>query len=210
MNIVLMCLYLVVNESNRIACFFVFNKPASECTIYHYELSKKWMRITRVILKVGMVYLVISSFFQSYKFYKEANKITNVRPLKSGVYDVVKYAKNSDTLPPLTTDSIRWQDMIIEKNGMGSIKTYDTMFRMRYGRAYFSISSDTLKHLVHFKKSQQDSLPILTLSYLTPDSNTILLSGKKHTDSLYVELKRSNRHFQLAERQFHWLSEENR
>ena len=30
------------------------------------------------------------------------------------------------------------------------------------------------------------------------------------TDSLYVQLVRSPRHFQLAERQFHWLSEYNR
>jgi len=27
-------------------------------------------------------------------------------------------------------------------------------------------------------------------------------------DSLHVELKRTNRHFQLAERQFHWLTEQ--
>jgi hypothetical protein len=38
----------------------------------------------------------------------------------------------------------------------------------------------------------------------------IRLWGKIRNDSIYAELKRSNRHFQLAEKQFHWLSEYNR
>lgn len=36
-----------------------------------------------------------------------------------------------------------------------------------------------------------------------PDSSTIHLWGLYHNDSLYVELKKLNRHFQLAEKQFY-------
>jgi hypothetical protein len=48
------------------------------------------------------------------------------------------------------------------------------------------------------------------LHFDLPDSNTIILSGMLRKDSVYALLVRSDRHFQLSERQFHWLSEYNR
>ena len=36
------------------------------------------------------------------------------------------------------------------------------------------------------------------------------IKGRARQDSLFIVLRRSKRHFQLAERQFHWLSEYNR
>jgi hypothetical protein len=48
------------------------------------------------------------------------------------------------------------------------------------------------------------------MRYEIPDSTTIKMWGKKRGDSLFVELKKSKRHFQLAEKQIHWISEANR
>ena len=93
---------------------------------------------------------------------------------------------------------------------MGSINTRDTMFRVRYGRGYFAFDVDSIQPVINFKKSMQDGLPRLSLRYQVIDSNTIQLWGRQKNDSLFIELKKSNRHFQLAEKQFHWLSEANR
>ena len=106
-------------------------------------------------------------------------------------------------------DTIRWKDVIFENNQMGSITTKDTLFRKRYGRGYFIFSVDTLQPIINFKKTGQDEGFILSLHYQRPDSNTIQLWGKQRNDSIFIELKRSTRHFQLAEKQFHWLSEAN-
>ena len=43
-----------------------------------------------------------------------------------------------------------------------------------------------------------------------PDTNVIRIAALIRGDSVNVELVRTNRHFQLAERQFHWISEYNR
>lgn len=210
MNLVLMCLYLLANESTRIARFFILNRPASVCNMYSYTITKRWMRITRIVLKLLMIYLAGKSIYDTYGVYKQAQARFEVKPFNSGVYEVTKFAVNKDTLAPLVTDSIRWQDVIIEKGGYGSIHTGDTLFRKRYGRQYFSFIADTGKHLIRFKKFPQDSLPVLVATYQVPDSNTIRLTGLKGRDSIYVELTKSKRHFQLAEKQFHWLSEANR
>lgn len=168
------------------------------------------MRVTRVILKLGMIFIIAKSGYDTFEYAKEYANPAEVKPVKPGIYDVVTYVVNHDTLPPLITDTLRWQDVIFEERGMGSIKTNDTIFRKRYGRGYFAFSADTNKQMLNLKKFQQDSQFILSMHYQMPDSNTILLRGKKQNDSLYVELKKSNRHFQLAEKQFHWLSEANR
>ncbi len=55
-----------------------------------------------------------------------------------------------------------------------------------------------------------DSTYLFSMRFELPDSNTFRLWTAMRNDSVYVELVRSNRHFQLAERQFHWLSEYNR
>lgn len=210
MNLVLMCLYLVANESDRIACFFVLNKPAATCSIYHYPLTKKWMRVTRIALKIGVVFLMGKSFYQTYDYYKEFHSYTAHKIFKNEVYHVSKFVVNKDTIPALVTDTLRWQDVIFEVNGMGSIKTQDTSFRIRYGRGYFNFTVDSIQPVINFKRFANDSTVILSMNYNIPDSNTIQLWGKQRNDSLFVELKKSNRHFQLAEKQFHWLSEANR
>lgn len=209
MNLVLMSLFLLANEYNRIACFFVLNKPASTCTLYDYPLTKKWMRVTRVVLKVIVVAMIGWGVWSTWNYGRQ-EQVADGKPVKSGVYDVVTFAVNRDTLPPLTTDTLRWQDVIFEKGGMGSINARDTLFRQRYGRNYFFYKPDTLKHTMEWKKFPDDSLAIVSMAYRMPNENTMQLWGKKGPDSLYVELKRSNRHFQLAEKQFHWLSEANR
>jgi len=209
MNLVLLCLYLVANEYQRMACFFVLNKPAPCCSVYDQPLTKKWMRISRIVIKLGIVFLLCKSFYDELQFYREYSTIKFHKDFKPGVYDVTQYVVNKDTLPPLLTDSIRWKDVIIENNSFGSINTADTLLRRRYGRGYFSFTVDTLQPIIHFKKTMQGN-DLFSFRYQLPDSNTIQFWGKKQNDSLYIELKRSARHFQLAEKQFHWLSEANR
>ena len=48
------------------------------------------------------------------------------------------------------------------------------------------------------------------MRYELPDTNTIRFHTVIRGDSVHVELVRMPRHFQLTERQFHWLSEYNR
>jgi hypothetical protein len=210
MELVFVCLFLLANESSRIICFFILNKPAAPCDLYHFQYTKKWMRITRVVLKIGFIIIaVLLQISNDVEYYQSTKKPIPAQPVNNGVYEVAVFAINKDSLPLRLSDTMRWQDVIFE-NGLGSIKTSDTAFRRRYNRAYFVYSLDSVSHTLALKKQPADSVAILNLHYDTPDSNTVRLWGRQHNDSLYVVLKRMNRHFQLAEKQFHWLSESNR
>lgn len=218
-NVVACCLYLLLNDVNRILCFFVFNKPAARCSIFYFSYSKKWIRNSRYILKT--IFIIAAFIIPFYRYWqlKYGHHISSVAakpnppdPIKPGIYDVVVFKVNKDSLPILSSDSLRWQDVIFEHGPhSGSIKTTDTIFRQRYRRGYFQYETNAAQHIINFRKLPTDSAMskaiILSMHYEIPNDSTIQLWGKKNNDSLYVLLKRSNRHFQLGEKQFHWLSD---
>ena len=211
MQLLLLCLYLLANEFKRIACFLVLNKPAGLCYLYQYDYPRKWMRITRMMLKIAFVGCFVGYiFYDFYGYSKMFFDAKEIKPIRPGIYEVPVFVRNHDTIPNLVSDTLRWQDIIFAKGGRGSIKTGDTAFRHIYGRASFNYKIDSADQLLSFTKAEYDTQNILSLHYLLPDSNTIRLWGMQGNDSLYIELKRSRRHFQLAEKQFHWLSEYNR
>lgn len=210
MRLVFMCFFLLAHEYDRIISFFLLNKPVEASSIYHVRFTKKWARVTRVVLKLIFIAVAVGwMFYNTWDRYKQTNAVVPEGPIKRGVYDVETYVLNKDTIPALITDTIRWQDLIIE-NGFGSIKSSDSLFRQRYRRAYFNYTLDSASQTIRFTKSFADTTPIVSFRYEIPDSNSVRLWGKLRNDSLFVVLRRSKRHFQLAERQFHWLSESNR
>jgi hypothetical protein len=212
-HLVVFSLFLLANEFDRVACFFVLNRPAAACRVYQFPFSKKWMRASRVVLKIAFILLAVAwQFYQTQGRYKRFKTMTvsEAKPIKKGLYDVTVFSINRDTIPQSSPDPLRWQDFIIDNTLGGSMKTSDTSFRHIYKRAYFAYVPDTVQHRINFKNSSFSSEIIASLAYDLPDSNTVRLWGRFKKDSLYVELKRSLRTFQLAEKQFHWLSEYNR
>jgi len=210
MQLVLVCLFLLANESQRIFYFFILNKAAPVSVIYDFSYRKKWHRISRVVLKVCFVVLAIGmQFYSDLGYYSSEHKPKEKQVIPDGVYEVTSFTINKKIIPLSLSDSLRWQDVIFENN-TGSIKTADTAFRQRYKRGYFIYAVDKVAQIMYLRKQDSDSLPFMNLHYQTPDPNTVKLWGKLRSDSLFVELKRINRHFQLTERQFHWLSEHNR
>jgi hypothetical protein len=210
-HLFLCCVFLLANDAKRLYHFFILNQSADANTGYQFSLPKKWMRISKIVLKIAFVILyVILPFLNMQEMYRDGQKKTVARPFTEGVYEVTVFAKNKDTIPALISDTLRWQNLIVEKGGMGSVGSTDTSFRQRYHRGYFMMVTDSINHTINFKKTQRDSSFFCSFRYDLPDSNTIRLQGRQKNDSLFVILKKSKRHFQLAEKQFHWVSEANR
>jgi hypothetical protein len=206
-HLFVMCLFLLAFEYKRILGF-LFNQPTTAANLYSVWFPEKWMRITRVILKcLFVVIFFIKPFKSYYGYYKLESNPKEIKPIRSGLYDVSVFVLNKDTIPPLITDTLRWQDLVFEY-GRGSIKTTDTIFMQSNHRGYFRYTADTIKQEVEFKKTNDDGQRILIfrLKYELPDSNTIHLRGMIRKDSVFVQLKKSKRYFKLSKRQFHWLT----
>ncbi len=133
-------------------------------------------------------------------------------PFGTGIWEVRTFVRNSDTIPPTAADPLRWRDVIFDSRNAGSIGTTDTAFWQRYGRGYFRFNTNDEAGTATVWRTSfaRDSVGLFTLRYERPDSITLRLWTIFREDTLDLELSRSDRHFQLAERQFHWLSEWNR
>ncbi len=210
-HLVIMSLFLVMQEYKRIGAFFVLNQQAAPSTIYDLTITKKWQRITRYVLKgLFVVLIIIMPFYYSYDNYKNSQVIKEQKPIRSGIYDVADFVLNTDTIPALVGDSTRWTNMIFHAGTTGSLLSSDTLFRKAYGRSYFGYFVDTLKQQMTFRWGGPKSDSLFTLKYSIPDSTTITLRGAVKGDTLFIRLKRTNKQYRLAEKQFHWLSEYNR
>ena len=208
------CLFLLALDAPRLLRFLVLNKPISGTTAYDPDFARPWQFWASVAVKVFIVFqILIFPLKNGWTRYQTAQRGTPSGPFAAGMYDVRRYVVNRDTVAPTSADTLRWRDVIFDNNGAGSINTTDQLFWQRYRRGYFRYKPNTVDHTVAVWKTSfvlRDSTFLFQMRYELPDSNTIRFDTAIRGDSVHVELVRVPRHFQLTERQFHWLSEYNR
>ena len=207
------CLFLLAHDAPRLMNVLLLNRAVPATSMWEPLVSTGRQRVARVGVKLLLTWFVLCvPLYRSGTRWQAARNAPPSRPFAAGVYNVTRFAMNGDTIPPMLTDSLRWRDVIIDNRMQGSVDTRDTVFWQRYRRGYFRYRADTAARTVAVWKTSTalDSTWLFSMRYEQPDSNHIRFWTRVRTDSLYVELERTARHFQLTERQFHWLSEYNR
>lgn len=207
-------IFLLALDSRRLLALLVLNRPVPATTAYEPRFTHRWQRWGGWAVKLFIVYQILVQPFQSgWERYKAANAPPVQGPLRAGFYDVRSYVVNRDTIPAGSADTLRWKDVIIDNNLAGSVNTRDGVFWQRYRRGYFRYKPDTTQRVMTVWKIStipRDSTFMFTMRYEVPDTTVIRFHTKIRDDSVHVELVRVPRHFQLTERQFHWISEYNR
>jgi hypothetical protein len=208
------CVFLLALDAPRLVRFLVLNQPTPPTTAYDgiFDQTRTWW--TAVAVKVFIVFqILIFPLKNGYQRYRAGNAPAPSGPFKVGMYEVRDFSVNRQSVPLTAGDSTRWRDVIFDSNGAGSISTTDTLFWQRYHRGYFRYKANPADQSMAVWKTSaipRDSTFLFTGHYAIPDSNTIVLDAQIRGDSVHVEMVRLPRHFQLTERQFHWLSEYNR
>jgi hypothetical protein len=208
------CLFLLALDSKRLVAFLFLNRAVPATHLYEPYFTRAWQvwarRAVKLFIVYQMLYLPLSS---SWTRYTLAQRPPVAGVFATGVYDVQQFVVGHDTLPPTSGDSARWRDVVFDNAGAGSVNTGDTLFWQRYGRGYFRYRADTASRTAKVWKTSaipRDSTFLFAMRYELPDTNRIRLHMMIRGDSVHVELVRVPRHFQLTERQFHWISEYNR
>lgn len=213
-HLLLACVFLLALDAKRLVGFLVLNQGAPPTHAYDPVFTRPWQSWASIAVKVFIVYqILIAPFQSSWTRYQALRQPPASGPFTVGVYDVRSFVVNGDTVPLASGDTLRWRDVIIDSNGAGSVNTRDPVFWQRYRRGYFRYKPDTATRTVAVWKTSaipRDSTFLFTMQYDVPDTNTVRWATVVRGDSIRVELVRVPRHFQLTERQFHWLSEYNR
>jgi hypothetical protein len=205
---------LLALDAPRLIKFLILNQPTPPTTAWDLNLTRRWQIWGSRAAKAYLVAtLLVVRFNDGWSGFQSLRHPPKSGPFAAGMYDVRRYVVNHDTIPAARGDTLRWKDVIIDNNGAGSVNTSDGVFWRRYGRGYFRYRPDTAARTVAVWKTStipRDSTFLFAMSYEVPDTATIRFHTVLRGDSVHVELVRVARHFQLAEGQFHWVSEYNR
>lgn len=195
-HLLLMEIFLIVCERQRLMSFFLLNEatpqPASPPAFF---VKESWL-IPSIILKglFGMVIVTttLSSTYRRYKRqkYNRFNYFCKVE----------QFVRNGQEVPPLTTDSTRWDWFYVNGN-----HGYAVLRMMNKKRQVVQFYSDTDSRAVMYP--EDDSSVKYKLLYVRQDS-LLTLSGVYLGDSLFVKMKtRQPGDFLLMKRGFHWINE---
>jgi uncharacterized membrane protein YphA (DoxX/SURF4 family) len=198
--LMVMTLFLLSKYMVRLINFFWLNKVVYPEDAAPYNFKNKWKNKTLLIFKVALILYVI--FFDLYGDFARAKQNgggVNKPPLY-GIYNVKTFIHNKDTVKPLTTDTIRWNKLIVS-----SIPGNAGVMLMNDSLKYFAFDLDTFKKEI-VMHSEKDTLDKYTFTYSQPGADLLVILGKWHNDSLKINLQKYDLNkFLLVNRSFRWI-----
>lgn len=210
LQLTICCLYLVSLRFKQLYSFFILNKATEIAPESHDLYNKRWKRNVRLALKIAFIgWYILYPGIQDYQRFVDEGEPKEA-DIPAGVYKIAQHIVNNDTIHSQLSDTLAWKDVIFDRDQAGSVYTCDTLFRHRYHRGYFNYEVNSKKDSISFTKNVDGPVSLFTLHYTKPAKDILWLNGLIGKDTVRLELINTNRHFQLTERQFHWISERNR
>lgn len=199
-HLMFMGLFLLVLDGKRILNFLILNKAVAAKKVTPYFKKKGW-RIGGLVLKYAFILFIFYSHISgAYEGQRKWGKKAP-KPALYGIYEVEEFVWNSDTLPPLKTDTIRWDKMVVDK--------YSTAIHYMDGqKEYYKNETDTLKQKLYLSSYREDSSKNFHNFQYTINDSLFYLNGCKGLDSLRVKFRIKKREdFLLLNRGFHWVND---
>lgn len=195
-HLLLMAIFLLAPDIDRIIRFFFLNKPVPSIQITP-PFVKQWMKTAKVIVKLLLITFIVYFQITQLRYYYKL-WIDVPRPSLYGIYNIESFVKNKDTLPPLTTDTLRWRRLIISWKDEATIQLMNDSLR------YFTFKQDTVhKTIEMFPKA--DSAHKYLQSY-TVNGADFFMRGKLKEDSVYISMKKMDINtFRLVNWRWSWL-----
>jgi len=199
--LVVMSLFILAPHFLKLYRFFIKYESQQLDQMYRPTFKKRWLYISAYSLKylyiTASVILLLYSLLQQRKTYGSAAP----KPFLYGIYNVENMKLKGAVLPPLTTDSTRWKQMIISYEGYAKVK------KMNDSIVNFTTVFNQKKKELVLKSTAKDSLKYM-LNYNLIGKDKLIISGLRDKDSVSVSFKKKNlKDFRLINRGFHWVNE---
>jgi hypothetical protein len=198
-NTILMGLFLLGKDIQRLANFFILNRTVlpSNLSFPHFNKKGRYSLLAvKLFLIISLIWLTVSDAWDYYRrFGNNAPK-----PPLYGIYYPETFTRNNTPVPPLQTDSTRWNRVIV------SYKDYADIRLMNDSALVYRFKIDTLAKTA-ILYSFLDTLNKSRFNYVV-DPPYLTLTGKMGKDSVFIKLKRFDENrFRLVNRGFHWVNE---
>ena len=195
--------WIALADHKRLLAFFLFNKPVA-AQEWKPFFKTRWKNYTLLGFQVLIMGWHIYNFTNSGLDRLENSSQNQIRPELYGIHDVSNFVINGDTLPPLTTDTVRWQKAFVDYPSFGrflfGIRT------MQNETQYLRIRMDSTTDAFELRPFR-DTVNVYRFDYIKTDS-TLTLDGIFRGDTLHIETEYFDPDdFIIRSRGFHWLNE---
>ncbi|MFN3753855.1 hypothetical protein [Flavobacterium sp.] len=198
-HLVLLSIFIVSPYLGSLYRFF-FKQEVLQLKIESLIFKKKWQHITHKVSKIGLIVLCSLAIVLMIVQVNSTPENAVYANSFNGSYEVKTFVKNGDTIPPLMTDTLRWNKVLMEEGNI-VIKTVK-------GRGnYYAVKTDTIANQLIIT-SYKDSTKIFKLNYKRLPNEELLVKGKWESDTLELLWKQKKKNeYELNNRGFHWINE---
>jgi len=200
-NLLLIAVFILAPDANRLADFFLRNKPvpaaAPEPKFSDARMQTIWFVVKFTVIVaityLNIVHTITKNAIQGDAAFKRT-------PL-FGVYNVEKFVKNNDTSQQVSADPSQWKSLNIIFPKEATIGMMNDSIKL------YSFFTDTInkKIKLYIHKNSADQS---TLTYYLVDSTHLVLNGTLNGDSVYILLQKQDLNkLPLLNRKFHWINE---
>jgi hypothetical protein len=206
LHLLAMAAFLLLPDLGRLTRVLLLNQPVPAMPVRPL-FSVPWLNAVSKVLGVLLVTMAtILSLRQARGARSSYGDLAPKVPLH-GIYEVTAFARNGDTIPPLTSDSARWRRLVLDQRNTitmmnDSIWRFEAEVDTANGTITLTPRRDTGDRFV------EESSARFTLAYQRPDADRLTLAGVMQGDTIWAAMVRRNeKEFLLLQRGFHWISE---
>jgi hypothetical protein len=200
LHILLMAIYLVVPDAQRLLNFFVLNRATQPVGMNPLRTEGRKRLVAIGVKTCVILYLLVSTTIRDWHGYKQAG-VGAPQPPLYGLYEVEDFSVAGVVHPPLATDAARWHFVILESAGRLGVRRMDDSL-VDYGMDYNAGSREMYVTMPGETKSTN------TLKITEAGSGLLQLDGSWAGEPMRLTLKPIDRNsFTLVSRSFHWISE---
>ncbi len=195
-HLVLLAVLIVAADANRLLNVLVRNRLAMPANL-DVPLIMPSHHVARTCIKSAVIaYFGICAMLYPMWIVRTYGS----RSPLYGIYDVQQFTRNGHSLPPLTTDSVRWKQVVIEgPHQLWLVMTNDDWHNYR-------INYDSTTLALTIFTGQKPTTPN-ALSFTPSGPGEFTLRGVFVQDTLVVTLKRFDETtFNLLSRRFRWVN----
>ncbi|WP_336081564.1 DoxX family protein [Nocardia sp. SSK8] len=199
-HLLLMSLVLLAPQARRLVNVLVLERdsaPMTQPALFTAPRANRWATGVQLALCLWITAGLVVMGVESWHEYGGGAP----KPELYGIWDVTEYTVGTETLPPLTTDPVRWQRLIVDTGG-SVVQHMDG----RVVPVLTTLDPDTHTLTVIPAAGQPDSPPIATFAVDRPTEDRLLLRGDLAGAPGAVSLTRfDHESLPLRGTGFHWV-----
>lgn len=199
-QLLLLAVFLTLPDLPRLINLFLLGRPAGAVEV-HRLFRRPWLDRTaaavRTALVVGFAGLLLANAYQA----RRASGDLRPRPPLYGAWFVEEFVLGGEARPPLTTDPVRWQRLVVEDPRWVSVRF------MNQSRAIYDQALDPDSRTLTLTKPGDPAWKaILTVGQ--PEEEVLTLEGTLDGKRIRVKMRRADEsRFLLINRGFRWINE---